>query len=242
MKTLIIGASSGIGRALAERLAARGDSLLLVSSDIRDLEALSSDLKFRHGVSVDYLSLDITDQENSNLVQFAADCLGSWNTIFMIAGAVSENDGDDKMQYSAIVSLAGTNFVAPAYILQAIMPLAAPKANIVVAGSVAAIRPRSVNTVYGASKRALEHVAMGLWHRHASRLSTVCCYRLGYVATSMTFGQKLLLPAISADQVAKMMISGVGRRSGVVYLPRWWKLVYIALIAMPWEIYKRLKI
>ena len=44
MTTTIVGASSGLGRALAAELASRGHELLLVSSDSRDLDAIVADL------------------------------------------------------------------------------------------------------------------------------------------------------------------------------------------------------
>ncbi|MBC8022879.1 MAG: SDR family NAD(P)-dependent oxidoreductase, partial [Burkholderiales bacterium] len=49
---LIVGGSSGLGRALAERFARAGHTLALVSSDVRDTEALAADLRLRHGVTV----------------------------------------------------------------------------------------------------------------------------------------------------------------------------------------------
>ena len=49
---IVVGASAGLGRALAGELAAAGHDLVVVSSDARDLEALASDLRIRHGVRV----------------------------------------------------------------------------------------------------------------------------------------------------------------------------------------------
>ena len=52
MNTLVIGASAGLGRAIAERLAADGHALYLIASDPRDIAALVSDLNIRFGVKV----------------------------------------------------------------------------------------------------------------------------------------------------------------------------------------------
>ena len=75
---------------------------------------------------------------------------------------------------------------------------------IVLAGSVASIRPRGGNTVYGAAKTALEHYGMAIRHAFADGLGSVSCYRLGYISTAMTFGQKLPLPAAAPEQVAEL--------------------------------------
>ena len=58
MTYLIIGASSGLGRELAEEFAKNNKNLLLVSRDERDLLAIKSDLTLKYNISVDYISLD----------------------------------------------------------------------------------------------------------------------------------------------------------------------------------------
>jgi NAD(P)-dependent dehydrogenase (short-subunit alcohol dehydrogenase family) len=60
---LIVGGSSGLGRALAERFAAGGYALALVSSDARDTEALAADLRLRHRVEVAAVACDLAHRE-----------------------------------------------------------------------------------------------------------------------------------------------------------------------------------
>ena len=48
MTAVVIGASSGLGRALAVELASRKQPLLLVASERRDVEATCADLRLRH--------------------------------------------------------------------------------------------------------------------------------------------------------------------------------------------------
>ena len=59
MIAIVVGASAGLGRALAGELAATGHDLVVVSSDARDLAALASDLRIRHGVRVVGVPLDL---------------------------------------------------------------------------------------------------------------------------------------------------------------------------------------
>uniref|UniRef100_UPI002DD6359E SDR family NAD(P)-dependent oxidoreductase n=1 Tax=Dokdonella sp. TaxID=2291710 RepID=UPI002DD6359E len=59
MTTVVVGASSGLGRALAEELARTGHELLLVASDPRDLSAIAADLGLRHAAKVHTLALDL---------------------------------------------------------------------------------------------------------------------------------------------------------------------------------------
>ena len=63
MKYLIIGASSGLGRELANKFAEEKNDLILVSRDMRDLSAMKSDLEIKYGIYVDCISTDFTSTE-----------------------------------------------------------------------------------------------------------------------------------------------------------------------------------
>lgn len=58
--TLITGASGGIGEALARRLAAGQHNLVLVARSEAKLHALSTELAQQHGISAQYVALDLT--------------------------------------------------------------------------------------------------------------------------------------------------------------------------------------
>lgn len=58
---LITGASAGLGRELAEQLAARRVDLVLVARDEARLEGIAARLRARHGVRVEVLAVDLTE-------------------------------------------------------------------------------------------------------------------------------------------------------------------------------------
>ena len=51
-RAVVVGASSGVGRSLADELAARGYDLVVSARDHEDVAAVAADLELRHGVTV----------------------------------------------------------------------------------------------------------------------------------------------------------------------------------------------
>jgi NAD(P)-dependent dehydrogenase (short-subunit alcohol dehydrogenase family) len=241
MKTLVVGASAGLGRAVAERLAADGHALYLVASDARDIAALVSDLSIRFGVKVTGESLDLAKLDIAALRQRVHDNLGPIENLFYIAGVSTLDSGpiDDDLA----VRLIEVNFSAAVRIVNAFLPdLKEGSGNLVGAGSVSSSRGRRTNSVYAAAKNGLDTYFAAMRHYLAGARCRVQFYRLGYIETRMTFGQRLMFPALKPDQGAKVIVDNLGRDLGAVYLPWWWWPITAIIRLLPWPIFKRLNI
>ncbi len=73
---LVTGGCSGIGRAIAEELAARGHSLLLVSDRSSEVSRSAAEIRTRYGVAVHALSLDLARPDAATELHDATRKLG----------------------------------------------------------------------------------------------------------------------------------------------------------------------
>ena len=66
---IIVGASSGVGRALATEFASLGNNLILTSRDEEDLKVITSDLRMRYSKSLfTYICLDAADSDKTYML------------------------------------------------------------------------------------------------------------------------------------------------------------------------------
>ena len=241
MNTVIVGASAGLGRAIAERLAADGHALYLIASDAQDIAALVADLGIRFGIKVSGESLDLAEFDAAALRQRVRENLGPVENLFYIAGFSVLDSG--PIADDLAVRLIDVNFTAAVRVVNAFLPdLKAGGGNLVGAGSVSSSRGRRTNSVYAAAKSGLETYFAAMRHYLAGSHCRVQFYRLGYIGTRMTFGQRLMFPALKPEQGADTIVKNLGRDLGAVYLPWWWWGITTIIRFLPWPIFKRLNI
>jgi short-subunit dehydrogenase len=241
---VVVGASSGVGRALAEALAARQTDLVLAATDRRDLEAVASDLALRWGVQAHVWPLDLADPS----LDVAGACerwvalLGRVDALLLPVGYV--NPEDDRLPTRALLeTTVRVNYTG---VVALIAELARHferqgHGRIVAFSSIAAAAPRRRNMVYASAKAGLEAYLQALRHYFAGSRVLVQTYALGYVDTALSYGQRLLLPAVSPRSVAAAVVRNLDRDVGRVYYPTYWGWVTGLLRLLPWAVYKRLR-
>jgi short-subunit dehydrogenase len=242
---VVVGASAGLGRALAAALAAAGHALVLVASDARDVEALAADLRLRHGVRAVALGLDLgrAGADVEPLVR-AADALGGADHLLLPIGWTAEAARDDgTLDQETAERLLRTNFLSVTAVVARFLPglRQRPGARVVGFGSVAAARGRRANLVYASAKRALQTYFEGLRHACADTSLRVQFWVPGYLDTNLAFGRNTPLVRADPGRLARRVVARLRDGDLVGYHPRWWRLLSAAARLAPWFLFKRLK-
>ncbi len=241
MTTLILGASAGIGRELARHFAAQQHRLLLVARDRAELEAEAKHLRTVYGAEVEILAADAADPVALTRLLGGLACAPTIRTLCFPVGLTLEPD-DGLLPAAEAVTLVNANLTSIMAVTALFLPvlLQANEGNIIGFGSVAAIRGRRSNIVYAAAKRGLESYFESLRHRLAATGVAVQFYRLGYVATGMTFGKTLLFPPVTPESVARRVLRGLGRDIPLTHVPGFWAGIGLLVRMLPWRLYRRL--
>lgn len=243
MNLILVGASAGLGRALAERLAREKHNLLLIAGDQADLKALAADLNLRHSIRAETCAVRLqSDEESVQKIITSAAAMGQIDGILFPLG-YSRTDDDGTLGASEANRIINSNMAGIIALCAHFLPamLSRGEGLLVFFGSVAAERGRSSNIVYAAAKRGLQSFAESLRHKCAATNINVQFYQLGYLNTAQTFGKKLPFPAAEPKDAADVIVKNLNKRFGLQYYPWFWRFICLGLRYTPWMVFKKLK-
>jgi short-subunit dehydrogenase len=238
---VIVGASAGLGRALADGFAAAGHDLLLVASDPDDIGVTAADLRIRYGREVRALALDAAEPGalGTALDAALAGVPALAGALFPI-GAVDDRD-DGRLDALATARLFQVNAVSVIEAVDVLWPRLEAAGGVIVGfGSVAACRGRSRNVAYSAAKSALATAFEGVRHRGAARGVRVQFYVPGYLDTSLAVGRRTPVRRGDPARLAALVLANLRRGPGVVYYPSIWRWICAGVRLLPWSVYRRL--
>ncbi|MDF2979762.1 MAG: family oxidoreductase, partial [Actinomycetospora sp.] len=190
MRTLITGASSGLGAGMAREFAARGHDLALAARRLDRLEALREELA-PTGVRVAVAALDVDDHVAVfRTVRALRDELGGLDRVIVNAG-LGKGAPVGTGRFDANLATARTNFVSALAQCEAAMEIfrAQNAGHLVVVSSVAAGRGLGgAQTTYAATKAALSHLAEGIRVDVADTPIRVTTLAPGFIRTDLNEG------------------------------------------------------
>ena len=242
---LVIGASSGIGAALARQLAASGARVALVARRRDKLEEVVSFINGSAGEERAFPFVhDVCDVAPAGeLFQEIAGVLGGLDLVVYAAGvqhlvAFDEFDTAKDLEMLEVNLLGAVAWLNPA--AERFGRLR--RGTIVGIGSVAGDRGRCANPVYNTSKAGLHTYLEALRNRIGRYGVGVVTVKPGFVDTPMTEDLPGLFWLISADKAAEVILKKARRGTVTFYVPARWRVVMWVIRSIPSSIFKRLKV
>jgi short-subunit dehydrogenase len=242
MKVAIVGATRGMGRALARRLAERGDALFLLGRDAAEMARSARDLEARGPhAPVGHAPLDLGRPAGFAEALDAADrALGGLDALVVTGGTFSRQE-DLAGDPARLAVLLEVNFTGTALLCQqAATRLAARGGGLICAfSSVAGDRARRSNYLYGASKAGLSAFLDGLDLAYRERGVRVLCVKPGFVRTAMTAALSTPPFAAEPEAVAAAVVRAIDRGRHQIYAPGIWGWIMLVIRALPRAVLRR---
>lgn len=160
---VVTGASSGIGKAYADRLAGRGYDLILVARRSEKLRTLADDLHARHGVATRYIVADLGD--TAQLEEVATAVAGDPSITLLVNNAgVSKAAAVADSDWADLESMARLNIMALSRLTLAVLPgfRTRDRGTIINVGSVSGFASYAGMSFYSGTKAFIQNFTEGL--------------------------------------------------------------------------------
>ena len=231
----LTGATSGIGRALAERLLAEGHRVALSARSEPALAELADGY-----ANALLLPLDVSDRDAvARAGERLAETFGGLDLALLNAGTCEYLEAG-HFDVDLIERVFAPNFLGAVYCIEAALPLlrraraAGGQPLLAATSSAAAYLPLPRAEAYGASKAALSHFLESLrLDLHAEGIG-VSVIHPGFVKTPLTDRNDFAMPMrISADAAAQAILAGLARRRLDIHFPRRFTLLVKLMGLLP---------
>lgn len=242
---IIIGASDGIGAALAERLAQEGYTLALLARRADKLELVCSTINQRSNENRARAYVhDVAEYENvlGLLRRIVAD-LGGLDLVVFVAGVNYPPGGIDKYNFENDRRMVEINLIGAMAWLTPVAEMfhSAKSGQIVGISSVAGDRGRVGNPGYNTSKAGLSTYLEALRNRLTRHGVNVLTVKPGFVETEMVKAAQGPTPfLVKTEKAAEDIWQAIKKRRQVIYTPSIWRWIMLAIQHTPSVIFRRL--
>ncbi len=241
-RVVVVGATDGLGKALAAEYASRGAWVCLVGRNAGKLESVRAEISARHpDATVTAVLCDLREPGRiAPAFHEAVASIGHCDLFLYNAGVMFHGDGvtaepekdREAMEVNAVAAVEMLGHAANYF-------REARRGQIAALSSIAGDRGRKGNPAYNASKAALTTFLEGLRGRlfpFGVKVSTV---KPGFVGTKMTAGKKGLFWVAPPQEAARIIADRLGRGDEVFYVYRRWGVLALALRLVPRFLFKR---
>lgn len=237
---LILGAGSGIAKALGYIFAKNGYNIYLAGRNSEELSSYAGKLEEEFQIKADVLLFDALDFSShrafySNLKEKPFGIVCTFGYL-----------GDQKKaqeDFFETLKIINTNYTGCVSILDIIANDLEQRRQGFIIGisSVAGDRGRRSNYIYGSAKAGFTAYLSGLRSRLFKSNVQVLTVKPGFIATKMT--EKLNLPeklTINPDVAANDIFTALQKKKDVIYTKHIWKYIMFIIKYIPERVFKRL--
>ena len=234
---LITGATSIIAQQFAKIAAQSGCDLILSGRAQAELIIIANDLKLRHP-SIQ-CAIEVMDFRNDCSTQLEKIVHDNRNlSLFIGHSLLIENNA---LTAENIRELITTNIITTTQLMHAYFAHDQAEHELIFISSVAACRGRHKNSLYGASKNAIEVYLEGLQQK-ARPTQHITIARLGFIDTVQTYGLPGIFYASPPEACAKACWQANLKRKQRIYHPFFWRYIMLIIQQIPFFIYRKLDI
>ena len=236
-KIWLIGASEGIGRALAEELGQDVDNFLILSARDSDrLESLSSHIKTKSM----FCRVDVADNASvENGWKEIKSKVETIDTLIYCAGYYRPMSSED-IKVEEIEKIIDINLVGAYRVLTHVVPefIRKKDGHIAIVSSIAGYRGLPKDTGYGSSKAGLIHLAENLRCDLSIHNIKVQIINPGFVKTRLTDLNDFKMPSLMTTKQAAVLIKkGLESRGFEIRFPFIFSSFIKILSLLPYRIY-----
>ncbi|MFA0085891.1 short-chain dehydrogenase [Vibrio sp. 10N.286.49.C2] len=228
----ITGASSGIGRQLAEDYATQGYDVFACGRSILKLEELKASRDNIH-----LLSFDVTNKDD---VDLAIRSLPTMPALWIINAGDCEYVDDGQLDSNVLKRVFDVNVFGVVHVLESIQSHLTPEHHIVVVGSIASELALPRAEAYGASKAAVSYLVRTLQLDWQANGALVTCVYPGFVRTPLTDKNDFDMPMmIEVEEASNSIRKGIEAKQSHIYFPTKFVSIIrlIALLPYRWQRY-----
>lgn len=238
-RVLMIGATSAVATAVAQRFAARGDRIYCLARSETRMAAVAATLGDAFQGS-DCFDFNDTSRAPTAIAQAAA-ALGGIDVAFFAHGDLLDQLASER-DFAVARATFETNLLS---VIALLLPVTAVmeqqrSGKIAIITSVAGERGRPRNYTYGAAKGGLAIYLQGLRSRLWGSGVEIYTFKMGPVDTPMTVDHPKNFSFATVDAVADRMVQALGRRRYQVYVPGYWRWVMLGVRNLPEWLFQRL--
>ena len=242
-RVLLLGGRSEIGLVLVERLVAAGTStVVLAARRSADLDAEEARLRAAGATTVERVEFDADElAAHDPLLTDVVRRHGGLDLAIVSFGVLGDQ-ARAELDAAHATAVVHTDYTAQVSVLTVLARLLREQGSgrLVVFSSVAGVRVRRANYVYGSAKAGLDGFASGLSDALAGSGVNLLLVRPGFVLGRMTEGMNPAPWSSTPEQVADAVIEGLRAGRDVVWVPPVLRLVFAGLRLVPRAVWRRM--